>query len=349
LNFEVLNPENTSLRNQKFFASFFQKRSLSSSMLFLIAALLTANAAAWAWALLAFHAIPMLLGTAALAYGLGLRHAVDADHIAAIDNVTRKLRSDGQRPLMTGLFFSLGHSTVVVLASIGIVLSAGAFRAHFAALQAWGGTAGTLISAAFLFVIAAVNAVILADTVRRVRRTPPGIDLPVAGGPLTFLVRPAFRLIHASWQMYPLGFLFGLGFDTASEVGLLGLSAAEAAKGMALWSILVLPALFTAGMSLVDTADGVLMLHAYDWAFDRPRRKLYYNLAITAASVAIAVGVGGIELLGLLADRFGWSGGIIGAISAHFGLIGYGIIALLAAMWLGSVAIARVRGKHVLF
>jgi high-affinity nickel-transport protein len=318
-------------------------------MLFLIATLLTANAAAWAWALLAFHTTPMLLGTAALAYGLGLRHAVDADHIAAIDNVTRKLRGDGERPLMTGLFFSLGHSTVVVLASIGIVLSAGTFRAHFAALQAWGGTAGTLISAAFLFVIAAVNAVILADTVRRVRRTPPGIDLPVAGGPLTFLVRPAFRLIHASWQMYPLGFLFGLGFDTASEVGLLGLSAAEAAKGMALWSILVLPALFTAGMSLVDTADGVLMLHAYNWAFDRPRRKLYYNLAITAASVAIAVGVGGIELLGLVADRFGWSGGIIGAVSAHFGLIGYGIIALLAAMWLGSVAIARVRGKHVLF
>lgn len=317
--------------------------------------LLFANALAWAWAVAAFHGRPVLLGTAALAYGLGLRHAVDADHIAAIDNVTRKLRQDGGRPLTVGLFFSLGHSTVVFLASVGIVITAGAFRSRFESLQNWGGTVGTLVSALFLFVIAAVNAVILLGTARRLRavRRSHSADAgepPMADGPFTRLLRPAFRLIRSSWQMYPLGFLFGLGFDTASEVGLLGMSAAEATRGLPVWSILVLPALFTAGMSLVDTADGALMLHAYDWAFERPLRKLYYNLAITAVSVAIAVCVGGIELLGLLAGRFGLSGGAWGvasALSAHFGLLGYGIIGVLAVMWLGSMAASRVRSWPV--
>jgi len=324
-------------------------------VLLLAAGLGAANLAAWLWALATFRAYPMLLGTAVLAYGLGLRHAVDADHIAAIDNVTRKLRQAGQRPATVGLFFSLGHSTVVVLATLGIVASATAFRAEFARLQEIGGAIGTLVSAGFLFVIAAVNAAILCGTWRtllRLRAAPAAEadwqGLLAGDGPLARLLRPAFRLIGRSWHMYPLGLLFGLGFDTASEVGLLGISAAEAAKGLPLWSILVLPALFTAGMSLVDTADGVLMLNAYDWAFARPLRKLYYNLAITFLSVLVAVLVGGIELLQLAAARLGLDGPFwraVGAAGDHFGLVGYLVIGMFAALWLGSAVFFRVRDR----
>src|SRR5208282_1609068 len=268
--------------------------------------LVAANLLAWVWALIAFHDYPVLVGTAFLAYAFGLRHAVDADHIAAIDNVTRKLMQDGKRPVATGLFFSLGHSTVVVLASVAIALTTSALEGRFDEFKLVGGVIGTLISAIFLFLVAAANFVILRSvyrTFQEVRRGGTFVEedlnrLLAQRGFLGRLFRPMFRLVSRSWHMYPLGFLFGLGFDTATEIGVLGISAAEASKGLPIWSIMVFPALFTAAMSLIDTTDGVLMLGAYGWAFTKPIRKLYYNLTITFVSVLVAVLVGGIEALG---------------------------------------------------
>ena len=317
--------------------------------------LIAANLLAWAWALLAFRHYPVLLGTALLAYGFGLRHAVDADHIAAIDNVTRKLMQEGQRPVGVGFFFSLGHSTVVVLASIAIAATATAFREQLDSFRGVGGVVGTLVSAFFLLAIAVMNMVILATVCRAFRRVRAGepyaeedLDMLLAGGGLLArLFRPLFRMIRRSWHMYPLGFLFGLGFDTATEVGLLGISAAQAARGMPVWSILVFPALFTAGMSLVDTTDGILMLGAYGWAFVRPLRKLYYNMTITFVSVLVALLVGGIEVLGLAGDQFGLKGPFwdwIGALNDNFGTLGYLIIAIFVVSWIASAIIYRARG-----
>lgn len=319
------------------------------------AILIAANVAAWVWALVIFRHYPVLLGTALLAYGFGLRHAVDADHIAAIDNVTRKLMQEGKRPVAIGLFFSLGHSTIVVLASVAIAATATAFKDQLGTFQSAGGVIGTLVSALFLLAIAAMNIVILATVYRTFRRVKAGapyvdedLDMLLAGrGLLARLFRPLFRMIRRSWHMYPLGFLFGLGFDTATEVGLLGISSAQAAQGLPIWSILVFPALFTAGMSLVDTTDSILMLGAYGWAFVKPIRKLYYNMTITFVSVAVALLVGGIETLGLAGDQFGLKGpfwGDIGALNNNFGMIGYLIIAVFIVSWLASAVIYRARG-----
>jgi nickel/cobalt transporter (NiCoT) family protein len=316
-------------------------------------ALIGANVLAWLWALVAFHDYPALVGTAFLAYAFGLRHAVDADHIAAIDNVTRKLMQEGKRPVSVGLFFSLGHSTVVVLASAAIALTASALQDRFEALKLVGGTIGTSISATFLFVIAAANFMILRSvyrTFRDVRRGGTFVEedvdrLLAQRGFLGRLFRPLFRIVSRSWHMYPLGLLFGLGFDTATEIGVLGISAAEASKGLPIWSIMVFPALFTAGMSLIDTSDGVLMLGAYGWAFTKPIRKLYYNLTITLVSVLVAVLIGGIEALGLIADRLNLDGPFwlfVGALNDHFGSLGYLIIAIFVASWVISVAVYRL-------
>jgi high-affinity nickel-transport protein len=321
----------------------------------LYAVLIAANIAAWAWALIAFRNYPVLLGTALLAYGFGLRHAVDADHIAAIDNVTRKLMQDGKRPVGIGFFFSLGHSTVVVLASVAIALTATAFQDRFEAFRSIGGVIGTLVSALFLLAIAAMNIVILVTVYRAFRRVKAGspyvdedLNIMLAGrGLLARLFRPMFRMIRRSWHMYPLGFLFGLGFDTATEVGLLGISATQATQGLSIWSILVFPALFTAGMSLVDTTDSILMLGAYGWAFVKPIRKLYYNMTITFMSVVIALLVGGIEALGLAGEQLGLAGSFwddIGMLNNNFGVIGYLIIAVFIMTWVASAVIYRVRG-----
>ncbi len=317
--------------------------------------LLAANLGAWGWALIAFHDHPVLLGTALLAYGFGLRHAVDADHIAAIDNVTRKLMQDGRRPVAVGFFFSLGHSSIVVLASVAVAATATAFKDRFDAFKDVGGVIGTLVSALFLLLIAAMNFAILLSVYRTFRRVKAGapyveedLDLLLAGGGLlTRLFRPLFGLIRRSWHMYPLGFLFGLGFDTATEVALLGLSAHQASEGLSIWSILVFPALFTAGMSLVDTTDGILMLGAYGWAYLKPIRKLYYNMTITFVSVVVAVLIGGIEALGLAADQLGLAGTFwdaVGALNDNFGTIGYLIIAVFAVSWIVSIALYRLRG-----
>jgi high-affinity nickel-transport protein len=318
--------------------------------------LIAANAAVWGMALVAFRHNPALLGTALVAYILGLRHAVDADHIAAIDNVTRKLMQDGQRPLGTGCYFALGHSTVVVLTTLAVALGAGTLEARFAGLRDIGAIIGTGVSAGFLIIIAGLNLVILAGTWRTLQRVraaghhaaPDQEMLASPGGALTRLLQPLLRFMSRSWHMYPLGFLFGLSFDTATEIALIGLSATSAAHGMSLWSILVFPALFTAGMSLVDTSDGILMLGAYGWASVKPIRKLYYNMTVTLVSVVVALLVGGIETLGLLQIHLDLTGRFwdaIGRINGNFGVIGVSIIAVFAVSWIGSALIHRMRGS----
>ena len=329
-------------------------RGLQSRLAGTFSLLIAANVGAWAWALVAFHDYPVLLGMAFLAYTFGLRHAVDADHIAAIDNVTRKLMQDGSRPIAVGFYFSLGHSTVVVLATAAIAVATTALQSRFESFRMVGGLIGTSVSSLFLFIVAGANLLILRSiyrTFRRVRRGGKFIEedlnhLLSQRGALGRLFRPVFRLVARSWHMYPLGLLFGLGFDTATEIGLLGISAAEASRGLPIWSIMVFPALFTAGMSIVDTADGVLMLGAYGWAFAKPIRKLYYNLTITLISVLVAVIVGGIEALGLIAGELNLEGPFwrfVGALNENFGHLGYFVIAIFAAAWLVSIAIYRIK------
>jgi high-affinity nickel-transport protein len=316
--------------------------------------LLAMNVAAWLWAILAFHHYPVLLGTAFLAYSFGLRHAVDADHIAAIDNVTRKLMQEGKRPVAVGFMFSLGHSTIVVIGSIFIAATALSLQHRVDAVRHIGGIIGTSISTLFLFAIAIVNLIVLRSiyaAFKRVRRGERYVEedfdmLLGSRGFLSRLFRPMFALITRSWHMYPLGVLFGLGFDTATEIGLLGISAAEASKGLSLWSILVFPALFAAGMSLIDTTDNILMLGAYGWAFVKPIRKIYYNMTITFVSVIVALVVGGIEALGLFAGQTHPAGvywDFVARLNGNFGTLGYCIVGLFTVSWIVSIGIYKWR------
>jgi len=262
---------------------------------------------------------------------------------------------EGKRPIAAGLYFSLGHSTVVVLGSIGVAVTAATFKDQLEDYHGIGGVIGTSVSAAFLLLIATINVVILVNVCRVFRRAKNGdavgdqeLNLMMAGGGLfARACRSLFRLIGASWHMYPLGFLFGLGFDTATEVGLLGISAAEASGGLSMWSILVFPALFTAGMTLIDTTDSILMVGAYGWAFVKPIRKLYYNMTITFVSVIVAVIVGGVEALGLVADKLGLQGGLWDAVASlndNFGALGYLIIGIFAVSWIVSILLYRFNG-----
>jgi nickel/cobalt transporter (NiCoT) family protein len=343
------------------FASIFsdRPRSLRATALGLALVIGTANLLAWFWALVAFHDYPVLLGTAFLAYGFGLRHAVDADHIAAIDNATRKLMQEGKRPAALGFYFALGHSTVVVVASIAVAATAGWLRQDFPRLQEVGGLVGTGISALFLLAVAVVNLFIFVAVWKSFHRVRAGeklgegeLDSMLAGqGFLARLVRPLFRLVTRSWHMFAVGLLFGLGFDTATEIGLLGIAASEAAHGLSLWATLVFPALFTAGMCLIDAADSVLMVGAYGWALAKPVRKLYYNLTITFASVVVALLIGGVEMLGLAIERLGLTGPFWNAVAAlndNFGSIGYVVLAIFIVSWLGSMVIYRLKGYGAL-
>jgi len=330
------------------------RKFASPRLLALFAGLGAANIAAWIWAITAFHGYPILLGTAFLAYSFGLRHAVDADHIAAIDNVTRKLMQNARNSDCSGLYFSLGHSTVVILASLGIAFGAGALSSHFPEIKTVGGVVGTTVSALFLFAIAVANIFILAGVYRAFQRvksrgefSDADLDRLSGSGPLTRVLRPLFALIRSAWQMYPLGFLFGLGFDTATEIGVLGISATEAAKGLSIWPLLIFPALFTASMALVDTLDSILMARAYGWAFVKPARKLYYNLTLTAASVLVALLVGSVEVLGMIADAMSLKGsfwGFVVQLNNQFGMIGYLVIGLFAASWVVSLAVYYLKG-----
>lgn len=315
--------------------------------------LILANIGAWIWAALVFSEKPLLLGTALLAYSFGLRHAVDADHIAAIDNVTRKLMQDGQRPVTVGFYFSLGHSTIVVVASLIVYATASMLlQQQLETVREIGSIVGTSISALFLLAIAFINLVILRGvwkTFQEARRNE-GWENPetlLGSGFLGRLFRPLFRMLAHPWQMYPVGLLFGLGFDTATEVAILGISAAAAAKGLSMQAMAVFPVLFTAGMTLVDTTDGILMVSAYGWAFVKPVRKLYYNLTITFVSVVVAFLIGGIEAIGLLKDQLKLTGGVwdlVGNLNDNFGTLGFVIIGIFVICWIGSVVIYRIKG-----
>jgi nickel/cobalt transporter (NiCoT) family protein len=294
------------------------------------------------------------VGIGVTAYTLGLRHAFDADHIAAIDNTTRKLMSDGQRPLSVGFFFSLGHSTVVfglaLLFSLGIKALAGQVESDGSTLHDVTGLVGTGVSGTFLYVIAAINLVILVGIVRIFRDMRRGsfdeAELEArleSRGLMNRLLGRVTRRIRSPWQMYPLGILFGLGFDTATEVALLFLAAGAAGSGLPWFAILCLPVLFAAGMSLLDTIDGSFMNFAYGWAFSNPVRKLYYNATVTGLSVLVALGIGGIELTAVLADRLGLRGGLWAAASGvDLNVVGYAIVALFVLTWAVAVLVWRV-------
>src|SRR6202051_1463499 len=325
--------------------------SLKTHLIALYTLLVCANIAAGVWASVLFSDDSVKLGTALLAYSLGLRHAVDADHIAAIDNVTRKLIQDGKRPLTVGFFFALGHSTIVLIAAGLIAVTVGAL-ARFQTFSQIGGVIATATSAGFLFAIATMNLLILRTVWQRFQAVRKGgkysaddLDILLGGrGPLSRLFRPLFALIRHSWQMAPLGFLFGLGFDTATEVTLLGLAGAQAAHGVSIAAILVFPALFAVGMALVDTTDGVLMLGAYQWAFVKPIRKLSYNITITGISALVAIIIGGIEPSAVIAHKLdltrgGWR--LATSLAEHFNALGFAIIALFAAAWAASYFIYR--------
>ncbi|TIX89074.1 HoxN/HupN/NixA family nickel/cobalt transporter [Rhizobium sp. P44RR-XXIV] len=319
------------------------------------ALLIIFNIVAWVWAWVAFSDRPSLLGIAFLAYMFGLRHAFDADHIAAIDNVVRKLIQEKKQPYAVGFFFSLGHSSIVVIASILIAATAAAMQSQLDSFHDVGGVIGTTVSAVFLLLIGIANLFVLKgvwSAFKRARRGERIADedldtLLAGGGLLARIFRPMFKVVTRSWHMYPIGFLFGLGFDTATEIGLLGISAAQAAQGMSFWTILIFPALFTAGMSLMDTLDSTLMTGAYGWAFVKPIRKLWYNLTITAASVVVAIFIGGIEALGLISDKLGLEGGFwrfIGELNDNLANFGFAVVGIFLLSWLISTVLYKARG-----
>ncbi len=325
---------------------------LKRRLVTIYAVLILFNVIAWALLLLTSTQYPLLLGLAPLAYGYGLRHAVDPDHIAAIDNTTRKLMQDGQRPVGVGLFFSLGHSTVVFALSIVIAISAAFVKVNLPQMQNVGGVIGTTVSGVFLIIIAALNIVVLIDIYATWRKVVRGQTYDEESleeylsnrGLIARLLKPLLKVVTKSWHMYPIGLLFGLGFDTASEVGILGMSALGGSKGLPVWCILILPLLFVAAMSLADTTDGIAMLGAYGWAYVRPVRKLYYNMNITLISVLVALFIGGIEVLQVISTETGARGGLFGwANDIPFSTLGFYIIGIFLVSWAVSVLVYRIR------
>ena len=299
---------------------------------------------------------PGFLALGGLAYTFGLRHAFDADHISAIDNTTRKLLQQDHKPVGVGFFFSLGHSTVVLLIAVALGLAVksivqGVVNGN-GELRNIGGAVGTLVSGGFLVLIGIMNLLILLDILRVYRKMRRGeydragleTEL-VAGGLMTRLFGRMFRVVDQSWHMYPIGFLFGLGFDTASEVALLAISAGAAAQGLPFTAVISLPLIFAAGMSLMDTTDGAFMSKAYSWAFASPIRKVFYNLTVTSLSVFVALFVGVVELAQILIQILGLHGAAFDAI-ANFDFIGkagYVIVGAFVIAWAGAFAIYKVR------
>jgi nickel/cobalt transporter (NiCoT) family protein len=291
------------------------------------------------------------VGTGILAYTLGMRHAFDADHIAAIDNTTRKLVSEGKRPLSVGFFFSLGHSSVVfvlaVLLNFGFRAVGSEVRDSGSALHNITGVIGTMVSGTFLFLIAALNVAVLVSIAKVFRQMRLGrysdeeLEEQLAKrGLMNRFLGPLARRVDTPWKMYPVGLLFGLGFDTATEIALLVLAGSAVVSGLPFYAVLSLPLLFAAGMSLFDTADGCFMNFAYDWAFARPVRKVYYNLTITGLSVFVALFVGAIEILGLIAQESHLSGGFWGFMQDfNINTAGFVIVGVFALTWLVALAI----------
>ena len=323
-----------------------------SRHLWVLLPLLAANLLAWGWALTAFADHPAQLGTALLAYLFGLRHAVDADHIAAIDNTVRKLMQENQRPLCVGFFFSVGHSLLVIAAVAAVVFATRALQDSINGFREIGGVISTGVSAFFLLALAAMNLSALRGIWHSFRRARAGqpvcedqLNLLLGNrGLLARLLRPLFRMVSKSWHMLPIGLLFGLGFDTATEIGLFAIASSQSADGIPLWNIMVFPVLFAVGMALVDTLDSMLMVEVYGWAFINPIRKLWYNLTITLVSVVVAVCIGGLETLGLIADKLKLSGGawdVVAMLNDNLAHFGYFVVALFALTWALSAAIYK--------
>ncbi len=292
-------------------------------------------------------------GLGVTAYTLGLRHAFDADHIGAIDNTTRKLMTDGQRPLGVGFFFSLGHSTIVFLLALGFTLGirglSGAVSNDGSWLHSATGLIGPTVSGTFLFIIGLLNLIVLLSIVGIFRRMRDGhyseAELEAELNKRGFMNRFYSRATNAvtkSWQMYPVGFLFGLGFDTATEIALLATAGAAAAGGLPIYAILCLPILFAAGMSLMDTIDGMFMNFAYGWAFSQPVRKIFYNITITSLSVVVALVIGTIELVSVLSDKLSLTSQPFALISGlDLNYVGYAIVATFAVTWVVALAVWR--------
>src|SRR5579875_234177 len=294
------------------------------------------------------------IGLGVTAYLFGLRHAFDADHISAIDNTTRKLMAEGQRPLGVGFFFSLGHSTVVLALAMALAFAAQQVAAQVTSegstLKSFGGLIGTLVSGSFLYLIGILNIVILIDVIRVFREMRQGTydeerleaQLQARGFMNRFFGRLS-RTVTTSWQMYPVGFLFGLGFDTASEVALLALAAGAASTGLPFYAVVCLPLIFAAGMSMMDTADGAFMSKAYSWAFSNPVRKIYYNITVTGLSVAVAFLVGAVELLSIVQAELNLTGPFWDTIAnVDLGTIGYLIVGLFVITWIVSLGVWKL-------
>jgi nickel/cobalt transporter (NiCoT) family protein len=306
------------------------------------------------WGLFIYYSrtSPALAGLGVLAYTFGLRHAFDADHIAAIDNTTRKLLQEKQRPLGVGFFFSLGHSSIVFTLAVGLAVAARTVDSAIPSFQDYGGYIGAGVSGTFLWLIGVLNLVVLIDIVRiffglkngRYNEEELEQRLLDRGLMNRFFLGRLARRITKSWQMFPLGMLFGLGFDTASEVALLAIAAGVATHGVPFLAVISLPLLFAAGMSLMDTADGAFMSQAYGWAFSNPVRKIYYNITVTSMSVAVALVVGTVELLQVASAKLSLDSGFWSWLNnLDFGTLGYGIVALFVLTWALSFAVWKVR------
>jgi nickel/cobalt transporter (NiCoT) family protein len=307
------------------------------------------------WGLFAVYAprYPAMAGFGALAYGFGLRHAFDADHIAAIDNTTRKFLQQGRRLLGTGFFFSLGHSTIVFSLTLGLAVGAHAVESAIPSFRHYGSIIGASIAGVFLWAIGIFNLIVLLDVLRIYRDIKRGQydqekleQALLSRGFMSRFFGRFFRLIDKSWHMYPLGLLFGLGFDTATEVGLLAITAGVATGTHAppILALISLPLLFAAGMSLMDTADGAFMTQAYGWAFSSPLRKVFYNITVTSLSVAVALFVGTVELLQVLGNQLHLKSGFFDLLGTlNFSTMGYVIVGMFVVAWVGSVAIWKLR------
>ena len=316
------------------------------------AAIALLHVAGWGLFLYYIDRSPALAGLGVLAYTFGLRHAFDADHIAAIDNTTRKMLQHEKRPLGVGFFFSLGHSTIVFGLALALALAAKTVNSSIPSFQNWGGYVGTSVSGAFLWIIGILNLLVLLDILRIFKEMRRGSydrerleqRLLDRGFMNRFFIGKLFRFVSKSWHMYPLGILFGLGFDTATEVGVLALAAGVATHQVPFLAVLSLPILFAAGMCLMDTADGAFMSQAYGWAFANPVRKVYYNITVTSLSVAVALLIGTIELLQVASAKFGLEDGFWGFLNnIDFGKLGYVVVAMFVATWALSVVLWKTR------
>jgi len=317
--------------------------------------LIVFNIGAWIIAVIVFKGNTVLLGAAVLAFTFGLRHAFDVDHIASIDTVTRKLMQQNKHPTTVGFHFALGHSLALVMfvTAIAALTAWGSSSEKFSFMESYAGIASTFVSASFLLVMGVLNLTIARSTYLTFKKVRSGgsyveedFDVLLKRGLISRILRPLFRLVDKSWHMILIGFLFGLGFDTATEVSLLGIAGAEAAKGLSVWVILIFPALFAAGMTFMDTTDSILMVRAYGWAFRNPIRKLYYNLTITVVSATVALAIAGIEIMELMAERFHLKGLLwnqINTLSAHWELMGIVVVGIFITSWFVSTLVYRMK------